>query len=134
MRGAAAVHAIVLVMTLAACKGGESSTGMSDSTFVATMAELQKIQEDPLLDSAAQAAARTRVLQSRGLTPEELERAARALADDPAHAAEVVQAIDRQAQRIRARPFIPGRSSELLSSSDTSAMNTLCSSRISARG
>lgn len=104
------MHAIVLVMTLAACKGGESSTGMSDSTFVATMAELQKIQEDPLLDSTAQAAARTRVLQSRGLTPEALERAARALASDPEHAAEVVQAIDRQARgdtttaRPRARP------------------------------
>ncbi len=92
------MHAIVLVMTAAACKGGESSTGMSDSTFVATMAELQKIQEDPLLDSAAQAAARTRVLQSRGLTPVTLERAARALASDPEHAAEIVQAIDRQAR------------------------------------
>jgi hypothetical protein len=110
MRGAAAVHAIVLVMALAACDRGEASAGMSDSTFVATMAELRKIQEDPTLDSAAQAAARTRVLQSRGLTPEELERAARALADDPAHAAEVVQAIDRQARgdttpdRPRAKP------------------------------
>ena len=104
------MHAIVLVMALAACNRGESSAGMSDSTFVATMAELQKIQEDPTLDSAAQAAARTRVLQSRGLTPEELERAARALAEDPAHAADVVQAIDRQARgdttarRPKARP------------------------------
>ena len=110
MRGAAAVHAIVLVMALSGCKRDESPTGMSDSTFVATMAELRKIQEDPILDSAAQAAARTRVLQSRGLTPRELERAARALADDPEHAAEIVQAIDRQArgdttaQRPSARP------------------------------
>ena len=97
-------------MALSACKRGESPTGMSDSTFVATMAELRKIQEDPTLDSAAQAAARTRVLQSRGLTPRELERAARSLAADPAHAAEVVQAIDRQARgdttvdRPKARP------------------------------
>ena len=104
------MHAIVLVMALSACERGESPTGMSDSTFVATMAELRKIQEDPTLDSAAQAAARTHVLQSRGLTPEELERAARSLADDPARAAEVVQAIDRQARgdttadRPKARP------------------------------
>lgn len=104
------MHVMVLVLTLPACERGMSSTGVSDSTFVATMAELQKIQEDPALDSAAQAAARTRVLQSRGLTPVTLERAARALADDPQHAADIVQAIDRQARgdtsetRPRARP------------------------------
>lgn len=104
------MHVMALVMALPACERGESATGVSDSTFVATMAELQKIQEDPVLDSAAQADARSRVLQSRGLTPEMLERAARALADDPKHAAEIVQAIDRQARgdttdaRPRARP------------------------------
>ena len=85
-------------MALGACRQGKPSIGMSDSAFVATMAELQKIQEDPLLDSAAQDAARTRVLQTRGLTPQELERAARALAADPEYAAEIVQAIDRQAR------------------------------------
>ena len=104
------MHAIVLVLALAGCDRGESLAGISDSTFVATMVELRKIQEDPILDSAAQAAARTEVLQSRGLTPEALERAARALADDPAHAADIAQAIDRQARgdtttrRPQARP------------------------------
>lgn len=69
---------------------------MSDSTFVATMAELRRVQSDPTLDSARRADARRAVLQGRGLTAEALERAARALADDPERAALVLQAIDRK--------------------------------------
>ena len=98
------MHVAALVMALGACARGESSTGVSDSTFVATMAELRKIQEDPALDSAARDSARTRVLQSRGLTASTLEQAARALAKNPARAAEVVQEIDRQVRGDTAAP------------------------------
>ena len=72
-----------------ACRQGEIVAGVSDSTFVATMTALSRINEEALGDSASRAAARDSVLQSRGLTREDLERAARALEDDPDRAAEL---------------------------------------------
>ena len=75
--------------------------GVSDSTFVATMAELQRIQTDGALDSAGRVAARARVLQRRGLTPDHLERVAQSLADDPERAADLWRAID---ERLRLHP------------------------------
>lgn len=95
MRDLAAVHVVALGMALGGCERGRSSTGVSDSAFVATMSELRIIQESATLDSAGRDSARRQVLQSRGLTPEALERAARALAANPARAAELAQSIDR---------------------------------------
>jgi hypothetical protein len=77
-----------------------SADAMSDSTFVATMAELRRIEENASLDSAASAAARRRVLQGRGLSAEVVERHANALAEDPDRAAAVWQAIDRKTMAI----------------------------------
>lgn len=98
-----------LVVALSACARGESSTGVSDSTFAATMAELRRIQENSALDSAAKDAARTQVLQSRGLTPALLEQAARDLASDPDRASAVVQEIDRRARGDTTAPPLPPR-------------------------
>ena len=74
---------------MVACRQGEIVAGISDSTFVATMTALTRINEEAVGDSASRAAARDSVLQSRGLTRADLERAARALEDDPARAAEL---------------------------------------------
>ena len=60
--------------------------GVTDSSFVATMTALTRINQDGSLDSASRAAARDSVLQARDLTPDDLERAARALEDDPERA------------------------------------------------
>ena len=89
------VHGLALTMTLAACEGGESLAGVSDSTFVQTMAELRIVHGRAEIDSAARAAALDSILQRRGLTPEQLEQAARALAEDPERALELWRAIDR---------------------------------------
>jgi hypothetical protein len=89
---------LVAVVALA-CGRNEIVDGVSDSTFVATLADLQRVGTDPRLDRAARDSARRAVLQGRGLTVEQMDRAARALADDPERARELLQAV-----RVRLMP------------------------------
>lgn len=70
--------------------------GVSDSAFVATMADLRRIGAVGS-DSAATNTTRRRVLQQRGLTVQQLDRAARALAADPERATAIFEAIQRRA-------------------------------------
>jgi hypothetical protein len=104
LRSLLALHALVLIVGVSGCdqvrdrlRGRDG--GVSDSTFVATMAELRLVQTNASLDSAGRAVARQRILQRRGLTPASLERAARALAADPQHAGAVWQAINNRVAR-----------------------------------
>jgi len=77
--------------------------GVTDSAFVATMAALTRINADSSLDSARRVVARDSLLQSRDLTAAKLERAARALANDPDRAMALWQRIakERPAEGIR---------------------------------
>jgi hypothetical protein len=77
---------------------------LDDSTFVTTIAELRKVHADTSVSEADRAAARAKVLQTRGLTPAELDSHARALAKDPERAVLVWQAIERKVAQIPARP------------------------------
>lgn len=79
------------------CDSDELADGVTDSAFVAAMAELERIDRAPSGDSAARVAARTAALQRRGLTPARLEAAAASLADDPARALALYRAIDVKA-------------------------------------
>ena len=97
LRSAHAVAAVVLLAS-AGCRRDEIISGVSDSAFVATMADLRRVQNDASLDSARRKMARDSVLQRRGLTPAEVERAARALARNPDRASAIWQAIDRRAE------------------------------------
>jgi hypothetical protein len=87
------VHALLLTLIAASCRQEEIVGGVTDSVFVGTMVELQRINRDPLRDSVGRASGRDSVLQGRGLTPEALERAARELARDPDRAAALMQKI-----------------------------------------
>lgn len=93
-------------MFLCACARDDLAGGVRDSTFVAAMAELQRIDDDGALDSAGRATARAAVLQRRGLTRAQLERASASLAGDPERALTVYRAIE---QRARAVPAPAGR-------------------------
>jgi hypothetical protein len=97
---------LLLTILPAACRQRELAAGISDSTFVQTMVELQQVGENRALDSAAAAAARTRVLRARGVTAARLEEAAARLATDPDRAAALLQAIEQRAHAMRraARP------------------------------
>ena len=68
--------------------------GVSDSAFVGTMVELRRAAGSAM-DTVALAAARRRILQQRGLTVEQMDRAGRALANDPQRAAGLFGAIDK---------------------------------------
>lgn len=91
------VIALVAVGPAAGCRQTELATGISDSTYVAVMADLKRVHDAPGVDSAQRAARRDSILQSRGLTPAQLEDAARHLAQNPARAQTVWQAVERRA-------------------------------------
>ncbi len=69
---------------------------MSDSTFVETISELNRINADESRDSAARVLARDSLLQSRDLTAADLERAAAAMAKDPDRAFAIWSRIRRE--------------------------------------
>lgn len=86
---------VFLACAMVGCARGDIVPGVSDSTFVATMAELRRA-EGSTSDTAAVAAARRRILQQRGLTVEQMDRAARKLANDPPRATALFDAIARR--------------------------------------
>ena len=94
-------HSLLLVLVClgsnAGCGRSQLATGVSDSAFVAVMADLKRVQDAPGMDSAQRAARRDSVLQSRGLTPAQLEAAARELARNPGRAQTVWQAVEQRA-------------------------------------
>ena len=94
-------HSLLVVLiglgSAAGCRRSELATGVSDSAFVAVMADLKRVQDAPGIDSAQRAARRDSVLQSRGLTPAQLEAAALQLARNPGRAQTVWQAIQQRA-------------------------------------
>jgi hypothetical protein len=90
---------IVLVglAAVAGCQRSRSGNGVSDSTFVSVMADLKRVQDASGLNDGQRAARRDSILQGRGLTPAQLEAAARALAENPARAQTVWQAVQQRA-------------------------------------
>jgi len=100
MRSRLRVWHVALVVASAGCERGRGISGVGDSTFVAAMAQLHAIERDVRLDSAGKVAARRVALQERGLSPVQLERAARALAEDPDRAIRVWNRIDSATQKL----------------------------------
>ena len=90
---------LILACAIVGCARGDIVPGVSDSAFVAAMAELRRAQGSTT-DTVALAAMRQRILQQRGLTVEQLDRAGRALANDPQRAADLFDAIDKRAVNI----------------------------------
>ena len=87
---------LILACAIVGCARGDIVPGVGDSTFVATMAELRRAQGSTT-DTVVLAAMRRRILQQRGLTVDQLDRAGRALANDPQRAADLFDAIDKRA-------------------------------------
>ena len=94
---------VALAAPATACRREPLSSGISDSTFVAVMAELKRVHYVSGLDSAQRAARRTEILQRHRLTAAQLETAARVLAQNPTRAQTVWQAVDRRAADTTAR-------------------------------
>jgi hypothetical protein len=107
MAPARRIHCLLLMLMIAGCKRDGVATGVSDSTYIASMVALLRVAGDSTLDSARRAAARRSVLQQRGLTPEQLERWARGLARDPQRATDVASEINRKVQQSPAQMAAP---------------------------
>lgn len=88
---------VLAVAAAAGCQRSGLTTGVSDSTFVDVMASLKRVHDAPGLDSGRRAVLRDSILQSRDLTPAKLDAAARRLAQNPARAQTVWQAVERRA-------------------------------------
>ena len=106
------VSFVVLVVAAAAgCQRSRLTTRVSDSTFVDVMASLKRVHDAPGLDSGRRAFLRDSILQNRRLTPATLDAAARRLAQNPARAQTVWQAVERRANDtagVKARgPAVP---------------------------
>ena len=84
----------LLGLALLGCSG--SDMGINDSLYVETMADLQRLSRERG-DSATQAQ-RDSILSEKGLTPEELEQAARWLSRHPDVAATLWRQVDRQSR------------------------------------
>ena len=87
----------VLLASSAACRRSRDLNGLSEARFVAVMAALKQVRDRPGLDSAQRAHGRDSILQKEGLTASRLEGAAKQLAQNPARAQTVWQAIERRA-------------------------------------
>jgi hypothetical protein len=85
-------HALV-VCGIVGCRQGEIVGGVTDSTYVAAMTALIRIDADESRDSVRRAAARDSVLQAKDLTAEKLEQAAQVLSEDPDRAVAIWQRI-----------------------------------------
>ena len=95
------IHVVSLsIMVLAAftaCRRSRDLNGVSETKFVAVMAALKQVRDRPGLDSVRRAASRDSILQKEGLTPAQLEGAAKQLAQNPARAQTVWQAVEQRA-------------------------------------
>jgi hypothetical protein len=98
------IIASLALAACAACKSSAEPTAASDSLFVNTMGELRRIRTDPALDSMARDSAREATLRAHGVSAEELEAMARALAQDPKRALEAWREIERKAVQDASRP------------------------------
>jgi hypothetical protein len=111
------VYASLLAATVAGvgCKYRPRPGDLNDSAFVAVMAELRRAVQpggaETTRDSAGRQAVRDSILRKYHATATALESTASHLADRPAHADEILQAIDRKvlalAQAAPSRPVQP---------------------------
>ena len=88
---------LLALASQSACRRSRDLNGLSETRFVAVMAALKQVRNRPGLDSIQRARGRDSILQKEGLTPARLEGAAKQLAQNPARAQTVWQAIERRA-------------------------------------
>jgi len=90
------VAALGLALVASSCRARGSGSGVSDSTYVATMRELRGVALDTMLDSAGRDTARSRILARHHVTAASMQQAARVLARNPDHAIDVWKQISEQ--------------------------------------
>jgi hypothetical protein len=99
--------ALLILVTLAACRSRTADLGMSDSAFVLVMSELKVVADAPKLTPAVRAQRRDAVLRKRGVTAAQLEKLTPALTAHPQHARRLWAAIDVKALKLSGDVVIP---------------------------
>jgi len=100
---------ITLFLTVASACGHAraASLGMPDSTFVATLNELRRIETDTSLDVTMRDSTRRMILRKHKVTSTQLEAAARILAQSPARASDLWRQIESVPRPTALRPATP---------------------------
>ena len=94
MRTRAAIG-LIACLSVAACRRGRApALGIPDTTFVATMGDLRRVETDTTLDPTMRDSTRRLILRRHRVTTAQLEHAARKLADTPARASDLWRKIE----------------------------------------
>jgi hypothetical protein len=86
--------ALLLAFTVGCRRTRAADLGMPDSTFVATLNELRRIETDTSLDVTMRDSTRRMILRRHKVTSTALEKAARILAQTPARASDLWRQIE----------------------------------------
>jgi hypothetical protein len=101
----------LLLTTISACRQGRAeSLGMPDTTFVATLNELRRIETDTSLDVTMRDSTRRMILRRHKVTSAQLEQASRVLAQSPTRASDLWRQIESVARVVPSKPAtsVPG--------------------------
>ncbi|MDQ2931584.1 MAG: hypothetical protein M3Y05_12330 [Gemmatimonadota bacterium] len=90
----AGCFALLLVAVAGCSRTRVASLGMPDSTFVATLNELRRIETDTSLDVTMRDSTRRLILRRHKVTSAQLESASRILAQSPTRASDLWRQIE----------------------------------------
>jgi len=97
LTGSGAAMILLIVCALGCRKRQrELAPGVSDSTYVAVIAQLEQVQRDSMSDDSTRRTARQNTFTRYKVSPEAIEEASATLASDPQRALKLWQAIDRR--------------------------------------
>jgi hypothetical protein len=103
IRTRTAIGVVLLLTSALGCRRARAADlGMPDSTFVATLNELRRIETDTSLDVTMRDSTRRMILRRHKVTATQLEQASRILAESPARASDLWRQIESVP-----RPAIP---------------------------
>jgi hypothetical protein len=95
MRTRAAIGVLLAGVTLLGCRPDRpADIGIPDSTFVATLGELRRMETDTTLDPTMRDSTRRLILRRHKVTSTQLESAARELAEYPTRASDLWRRIE----------------------------------------
>ena len=97
------LSAYVAVIFAGACRSPEIAAGVTDSTYVAAMADIKAAQDTLTRPDQFTAAGRAVVLKRHGVTIAQIDSATRSLARDPTRASEIWRKVELRASAPRAR-------------------------------
>ena len=100
IRTLTSVGVLIILSLIGGCRQSRApDLGMPDSTFVATLNELRRIETDTSQDVTMRDSTRRMILRRHKVTSTDLEKAARILAETPARASDLWRQIESVPRR-----------------------------------